>query len=262
MGAASYLLPNRRTGASGRMVAAAAWVAAVLLAWVLSPYATLPGPREVLAALRSLWWEKGLGPELLGTLKLIGHALALSVVASLLLAYGAAVAGLRPAVEMICKMRFVGTAGLVLPLMLATGGGYPLKVGLLVWGMSTFLVTAVARIVATVPPERLDHLRVLGAGELRIFWEGVVLATLDDVLDAVRQNVAMGWSMITMVEGISRAEGGIGAMLLSQEKHFQLAEIYAVLLVVLGVGLGLDALMELATDLLCPYARLDRSRSG
>lgn len=249
--------PRGRPGFSGRCLLAGAWVAAALGAWVLSPYASLPGPVEVAAALRRLWWEVGLGSEMLRTLGLIGHALLLSVAVSAALAYSSVLPFLRPAVGLVCKLRFVGTAGLVLPLMLLTGGGYSLKVGLLVWGMSTFLTTSMAHIVATVPPERLDLLRTLGAGELRVVWEGVVLATLDEVLDAVRQNLAMGWSMISMVEGISRAEGGVGAMLFSHEKHFQLAEVYAILCVVLVVGLCLDALMELCIDLACPHSSLD-----
>jgi ABC-type nitrate/sulfonate/bicarbonate transport system permease component len=65
-------------------------------------------------------------------------------------------------------------------------------------------------------------MRVLGASEGRIFWEVVVRGTLDKALDTLRQNLAMGWAMITMVEGISRAEGGVGALILNQNKHFHL----------------------------------------
>lgn len=50
----------------------------------------------------------------------------------------------------------------------------------------------------------------------------------------------MGWSMITMVEGIARSDGGVGALLLNQNKHFRLAEVYAVLVVILLVGLVID----------------------
>ena len=46
--------------------------------------------------------------------------------------------------------------------------------------------------------------------------------------------------MLTMVEGISRSEGGVGAMLLNQEKHFHLAEVFAIQLMILAVGLLQD----------------------
>jgi NitT/TauT family transport system permease protein len=68
----------------------------------------------------------------------------------------------------------------------------------------------------------------------------------------------MGWAMITMVEGISRAEGGIGAMILNQNKHFHLAEVYAILFAILALGLLLDYLMGVIVRVVCPYVAFDR----
>jgi NitT/TauT family transport system permease protein len=142
--------------------------------------------------------------------------------------------------------------------MLMTGGGYSLKVSLLTFGMTSFFVTSMARIVIEIPRSEFDHLRVLGASEGRIFWEVVVRGTLDKALEVMRQNVAIGWAMITMVEGISRSEGGIGAMILNQNKHFLLAEVYAILFAILILGLLMDYLMGVLSNILCPYAQLGR----
>ena len=123
--------------------------------------------------------------------------------------------------------------------------------------MTTFLVTALARIVAEIPRSQIDYVRSLGAGEPRVIWETVVRGTLDRTIDAVRQNVAMGWSMITMVEGISRSDGGVGALLLNQNKHFRLAEVYAVLVVILLVGLVIDYGMGALAGFVCPHTRFE-----
>ena len=61
-----------------------------------------------------------------------------------------------------------------------------------------------------------------------------------------------------MVEGISRAEGGLGALILNQNKHFRLAEVYAILLVILIVGLLLDYAIGVLTRVVCPYAAIER----
>ena len=82
--------------------------------------------------------------------------------------------------------------------------------------------------------------------------------TLDKALDLLRQNVAMGWAMITMVEGISRAEGGMGAMILNENKHFRLAEVYAILIVILILGLVMDYMMGVFIQAVCPHAKLGR----
>lgn len=233
------------------------WIGTALLLWMVSPVATLPAPSEVGRALSSLWWEGGLGVELGTTLRLIAVSLACTVLVSLALAWASVVAALRPLTAAASQLRFLGFTGLVFPFTLATGGGFALKVALLTFGMSTFLVTALARIVAEVPRAELDYVRSLGASEARVFWEVVVRGTLDRTIDAIRQNVAMGWSMITMVEGISRSDGGVGALLLNHNKHFRLAEVYAVLVVVLVVGLLIDWGMSAFADMACPHARLE-----
>ena len=253
-------LPNRsidKTMALGILVF---WIAAVLLFWVASPYASLPGPNEVRHALADLWMNQGMAPELFTTLRLIFHALVLTVVISLLLSYATVLPFFRPLVEAVAKLRFLGITGLVIPFTLITGGGYELKVYLLTFGMTTFFVTAMAQVVIEIPRESFDHLRALGAGELRLLWEVVILGTLDKALEVMRQNLAMGWTMITMVEGISRAEGGLGALILNQEKHFKLPEVYAILVLILIVGLLLDYSIGVLTRVACPYALIERMR--
>ncbi|HLL54354.1 MAG TPA: ABC transporter permease subunit [Myxococcaceae bacterium] len=254
------LKPNRVIDPATALLLAGLWGGTALLLWAVSPFQTLPTPSEVWSALGQLWWHEGMGPELFSTLKLITHALALTVVLSLLLSYATVVAFLRPVVAAASKLRFLGLTGLVFPLTLATGGGYGLKVALLTFGMTTFFVTSMAQVVIEIPRSQFDHMRVLGASELRIFWEVVVLGTKDKALDVMRQNVAMGWSMITMVEGISRAEGGIGAMILNQNKHFLLAQVYAILFVILLIGLLLDYMLGVLTNVLCPYVSFERVR--
>jgi NitT/TauT family transport system permease protein len=70
----------------------------------------------------------------------------------------------------------------------------------------------------------------------------------------------MGWTMITMVEGNTRAEGGLGALILNQSKHFRLAEVYAILLLILFVGLLLDYAFGVLARIVCPYVQLERMR--
>jgi NitT/TauT family transport system permease protein len=258
MSIADAFLPNRVVKPTTMLLLAGGWAALAFAVWAAAPFESLPKPGECFSAISTLWWQHGMGQELITTLKLIFHATVITVVLSLALAYASVVPVMRPFVQGIAKLRFLGLTGLVFPFTLITGGGYSLKVWLLVFGMSTFFVTSMAQVVADVPRARFEHMKVLGASDLRIVWEVVVRGTLDQALDIARQNVAMGWSMITMVEGISRAEGGLGAMLLNQNKHFKLPEVFAILIVILIVGLLIDFGMGVLTNLLCPWARLDK----
>lgn len=257
---ARVFLPNRAVDKATMLVLVAAWAVAALVVWAASPWESLPGPGEVWEAAGRLWWKHGMGPELFTTLKLITHALLLTVIISMLLSYATVIAFFRPLVAAVSKLRFLGVTGLVFPFTLLTGGGYDLKVALLTFGITTFFVTGMAQVVLEIPRAEFDHLRVLGASEARIVWEVVIRGTLDKALDITRQNLAIGWAMITMVEGISRAEGGIGALILNQNKHFHLAEVYAILIVILAVGLLLDYAMGVLVRVLCPYVLFDRVR--
>jgi NitT/TauT family transport system permease protein len=256
----NVFLPNRAIDKKMALGITAFWIAMFLLAWFTMPFATLPGPGEVWSALGYLWNQEGMSQDLFTTLKLLFHALFLTILISLLLSYATVVPFFRPLVAGVSKLRFLGLTGLVIPFTLITGGGYTLKVYLLTFGMTTYFVTAMAQVVMDIPRENFDHLRALGAGEIRTLWEVVILGTVDRAFDVLRQNFAIGWTMITMVEGISRAEGGIGALILNQNKHFKLDAVFAVLFVILIVGLVLDYLVGAITRIVCPYADLERMR--
>ena len=255
---ARIFLPNREIDRTTSLILTTAWFGAAALAYVVLPFDALPAFGEILAALKDLWFTQGMGRELFTTLKLISTALAITVVSSILLAYLTTIWFFRPLVHGISRLRFLGITGLVLPFTLVTGGGFELKVVLLTFGMATFFVTAMAAVVEALPREQFDYMRALGASEARIMWEVVILGTLSHALDITRQNLAIGWVMITMVEGISRSEGGLGAMILNQNKHFKIAEVYAILIVILIVGLLLDYIMGVITRIVCPYAHLEK----
>src|SRR5260370_2632862 len=94
-----------------------------------------------------------------------------------------------------------------------------------------------------------------------VVWEVVILGTVDKAFEVLRQNAAIGWMMLTMVEGIARSEGGVGTMLLNQSKHFRLDEVFAIQSVILLVGLLQDHAIGAARRLAGPYAHLTLDRS-
>jgi NitT/TauT family transport system permease protein len=234
--------------------------AVALLFWWNSPLGVLPNPAEVAAALQHLWFEQGLGRELWVSFTMNLQALALTLLISLSLSYLTVVPFFRPVVAAVSKGRFLGLAGLTFLFTLLLSGGHQLKVALLVFGMTVFFVTSMADVVAAVPKESFDHARTLRMSEWGVVWEVVVRGTADKALDVLRQNAAIGWMMLTMVEGISRAEGGIGAMLLNQNKHFRLAEVFAIQLLILVVGVLQDYGLGGLKRLLFPYADLGLER--
>jgi NitT/TauT family transport system permease protein len=228
--------------------------------WASSPSPLLPGPIEVLRALGTLWFEQGLGRELLTSVRVNVQALALTLLISLTLSYLTVVPFFRPLAAAVAKGRFLGLIGLTFLFTLTLGGGGPLKVALLVFGTSVFFVTSMIDVVAAIPKDSFDHARTLRMGEWRVVWEVVVLGTADKALEVLRQNAAIGWMMLSMVEGIVRSGGGLGKILLDENKHFNLAAVFAIQLLIAIIGLVQDYGIGVAKNFVCPYAKLATER--
>jgi NitT/TauT family transport system permease protein len=227
--------------------------------WVFSPTVFLPKPKEVFQALNEMWME-GLGGELITSFYLNLQAIALSSILSLLLAYLTVVPFFRPIVTLLSKLRFLSMVGLTFFFTLMASTGHELKLYLLVFSVSVFFVTGMAEVVAGIPKEQFDLARTLRMSEWRVVYEVVILGQADKAFEILRQNAAMGWMMLTMVEGISRSEGGVGAMLLNQNKHFHLSAVFAIQISILVLGLGQDYVIGLLRRVFCPYAALSLER--
>ncbi len=167
-----------------------------------------------------------------------------------------------PLARLAATLRFLGFAGLTYVFMLVSGDTLGLRVSILAFGMFVFMVTALLADLAATSRSPIDHCRTLGMRHWRITGEVVVLGKADVILDLMRQNAAVGWTLLTLVEGLTRSGGGIGAMLLNQNRYFLLAGVFAIQLTILAVGLAQDVLLSMLKDNLCPWSTLGKERTA
>jgi NitT/TauT family transport system permease protein len=57
-----------------------------------------------------------------------------------------------------------------------------------------------------------------------------------------------------------RSEGGVGGLLLNQQKYFRLDSVFAIQICILLIGLGQDYAIGLFKRICCPYASLTLER--
>jgi NitT/TauT family transport system permease protein len=259
-GIVNAFLPNRAVSPTVMRGIILAEALLFLLVWLNSPFKVLPRPMEVLHALQRLWLHEGLGPDLITSYKLNLIALMWTVIISLVLCYLTVLPVFRPIVSAVSKGRFLSLFGFTFVLTLIVGGGAPLKTWLLVVSMTVFFVTSMAAVIVTIPKGDFDHARTLRMSEWRVVWEVVILGTADKAFEVLRQNAAIGWMMLTMVEGVVRSEGGIGTALINENKYFRLEGVFAIQLVILAVGLLQDYVIGALRRLCCPYADLTLER--
>ena len=253
-------LPNRAVSPMTFRVIVLIQLAAFLLVWLNSPFKVLPTPMEVLDGLRKLWLTEGLGPELISSYSLNLKALLLTAIISIGLAYLTVLPFFRPLATALSKGRFLGMVGFTLVFTLMFGAPR-LKLVMLTFGMTVFFITSMIAVVAAIPKADFDHARTLRMSEWRVVWEVVILGTADKAFEVMRQNAAIGWMMLTTVEGVFRSEGGVGAMMVNRSKYINLLpEVFAIQLVILAVGLFQDYIIGVLRRLVCPYADITLER--
>lgn len=230
-------------------------VALFMLYWNLGAPKMVPSPVEIYNAFPSLL-EHNLVYHLLVSFELTCKALFLSSCLSLSLAYFSRFAFGKPVATIASACRFLGLSGLTFIFTAIVGGGETLKLAILTFGISVFFTTGMVSVVWSIPPENFDHARSLKMGRWRVLWEVVILGTLDKAFVLLGQNAAIAWMMLATVEGTVRVGGGIGIMLRDQEKHFHMAEVLAMQIVVLIIGLFIYDCIKALRWLMCPHTRL------
>jgi ABC-type nitrate/sulfonate/bicarbonate transport system permease component len=232
------------------MVSAQSFV--LLLLWLFYPLQLFPSLGDVWRALGDLVGSQGLIPELWASMSTAIQALAVASVLALLLSYLTALPFFRPLAYAATKMRYLTLTGLTFFMALMLSSGHQVKLSVLIFGATVYLVTGMTSVILTTTQEEMDHARTLGMSEWRSFLEVVVLGKLDDMLEVVRQNFAIIWTMITLVETLYQSEGGIGLLLYKQNRYLHLDGVLAIQLVILATGALQDYLFVLLRRVFFP----------
>lgn len=229
--------------------------------WLILPASTgVPTPSAIFSAWHALALKQGLLLELFKSVVIIWQALILSAVISFGAAYLTTADFFKPGATFIASLRFLGFAGLTFLFTLWVGGdGSTLKLAMLTFGMTVFLMRSTVDEIKSIPLESIDYARSLGKNGWAITYEIGIRGRLHVMLDLLRQNAAIGWTLIVMVESYVRSDGGIGALLAVQAKYFNLPAVFAIQLTILAYGILQDMLLNWIRATACPYTNLNRS---
>jgi NitT/TauT family transport system permease protein len=256
----SLFTPNAQPPRSTLLLMAGAQGLVLLLLWLWMPLQLFPSLTDVLRALRDLATSQGLIQELWASMSTALQSLAVATVLALLIAYLTALPFFRPLAYAASKMRYLTLTGLTFFMALLLSSGHQVKLTVLIFATTVYLVTGMTSVILTTTQQEMDHARTLGLGEWRSFWEVVVLGKLDDMLEVVRQNFAIIWTMITLVETLYQSEGGIGLLLYKQNRYLHLDGVVAIQLVILAAGAAQDYAFGLLRRVFFPYSTLSVAR--
>lgn len=254
------ITPNKNITSQSTLILILIWVVGTLLFWSTRTAHYFPTPIEILGAAKELIVSKDFTTHLMISTTLCIKAIFYAVIISLFIALLSVLPIFRPFTNIAGKARFLSTVGLTFIFAQITPDTNTLKIWMLVFAITIFMVTSFLSIIFEVKKEELDYARTLKMNPWQSVWEVIILGKADQFLESIKQNFAIAWMMLAMVENLCRAEGGIGVMLFQENKQFHLDAVYAIQIMVLFVGIALDWTLGFIRRVFCPYSVITLDR--
>lgn len=241
---------------------------ALLLLWhlvtfngkLINPH-ILPNPVDVLKAIPRLYKEYNIFGNIGYTvgLNLAGYFFALIIAIPL-----GFVIGIYPLPSALFKPYFEALRYLPLPtvsgIFIAIFGlGFGMKSKFLAFGILIFTLPSVIQKVCDLqnPKNEKDHVYIQTAKTLgmtnwqmfrHVYWPYV----MDKVYGDIRSLVAISYTYVVIAEGLNK-EGGIGALISTFTRQSRMPEIYALLFVIVLIGIFQDWVFRKMDPVFFPY---------
>jgi ABC-type nitrate/sulfonate/bicarbonate transport system permease component len=228
-----------------------------LLLWeIFGQNGLIPTPTKILAAVLRIVTSETFIDNLFSSLALTFTGMGISIVVALLVSYLSLIPFFAPVAKFIVKCRYLTLTGLIFLFTLLTQDGHQLKLSLLIFGIVPFFVTSLLSIIDAINVQEFELCKTLRMNNWKTLLEVVIIGRLDQVFEVMRQNFAIAWMMITMVEGLSMSEGGLGTLLIKSNKYIDLSTVFAILVLIFGLGIFFDFLLRNMRMWLFPYTKI------
>ena len=222
----------------------------------------IPPPSRIVTSLYNLINSQGFYDDLIASMATTLKAMFYSILFTVVIVYASTIQLFKPLAEFVSKCRYLTLTGLVFvfTVLIGKSGGSlgDLKMALLMFGIIPFFVTSFLSIVQATAPEEKWKGYVNGLSRWETLYEVVIIGKLDMLFEVMRQNFAISWMMITMVEGFAMSEGGIGTLLIKSNKYLDLSPVFAMLIIILVLGLIFDFALSYLRNILFPYIQTSK----
>lgn len=231
-------------------------LAALLLWEIFGQNGLIPTPLKIVGSVIKVVTADYFIDNLFSSLALTFTGMGVSIVIALVVSYLSLIPVFSPLAKFIVKCRYLTLTGLIFLFTLLTQDGHQLKLSLLIFGIVPFFVTSFLSIIDSINVQEYELCKTLRMNNWQSLLEVVIIGRLDQVFEVMRQNFAIAWMMITMVEGLSMSEGGLGAMLIKSNKYIDLGTVFAILVIIFGLGVSFDYLLKNVRHWLFPYTKI------
>jgi NitT/TauT family transport system permease protein len=216
----------------------------------------IPTPVKVAESILKIISTADFFDNLFSSLTLTLKGMGYSMIIALAVSYLSLIPIFNPLAKFIIKCRYLTLTGLIFLFTLLTSNGHNLKLSLLIFGIVPFFVTSFLSIIDAINEQEYELCKTLRMNNWQTLLEVVIIGRLDQVFEVMRQNFAIAWLMITMVEGLCMSEGGLGTMVIKSNKYIDLGSVFAILAIIFLMGICFDILLKQLRSWFFPYTNL------
>ncbi|MBW4676568.1 MAG: ABC transporter permease [Desmonostoc geniculatum HA4340-LM1] len=233
----------------------------ILLWWVVSntgliPSLFLPTPSEVWGAFQRLLASGDLQKDIAFSLFRVLAGFSLAAIVSIPLGtLMGTFASIRALLEPIIGIvRYMPAPAFIPLLILYLGLGEIPKIMLIFIGTLFFNTLMVMDAVKFVPQHLLETTYTLGGQRKQVLLQVIFPFILPNIIDACRVNMAASWNLVIVSELVAATEG-LGRRISVAQRYLKTDEIFAGLIVIGLIGLGIDLLFRLLLHVSCKWAK-------
>jgi NitT/TauT family transport system permease protein len=245
-------------GASAWVLFFAAWYYVVYIGAV--PAILLPAPDSILQSSLGMFSSEGfIGDVWASVIRIFLSFLLTSIVA---IPLGIAMGSLKVFEAFfnpfVSAWRYLPAAAFVPILLMWLGTGETPKLALLILGVIFFQITVVMDMTKSIPTPLLETAMTLGATRWQILLRVIVPWMMPNVVNALRQTIAIGWTYLVIAEIIA-STNGIGAMMMRAQRFVHTDKIMVGIVTIGVLGLITDLGFQWIYRIFFPHLGVSKS---
>ncbi len=243
-----------------------AGLAAILVVWYgislagLVPVLLLPLPHSVITVVPNMYGQDNLVGNLGYSLYLNVMGYMQAVIAAIPLGF---LLGLNPIVRKmfaryVDALRYLPLTAMVGLFIAWFGIQDTMKIQFLAFGIFVYLLPTVVQRIDEVDKVYTDTVFTLGASRFQTIQTVYIPNVLSRISDDIRVLVAISWTYLIVAEVVNKGSGGLGALAYTAARQSRVDKVFAVLLIIILVGILQDRIFQILDRVLFPHKHVKK----
>lgn len=214
----------------------------------------LPSPIEVIGAMPDMFQSDNLVANIYKSIKLNALGYVFAIFFSLIIGF---LLGLIPLLrglfsKLVESGRFIPLTAVTGIFILWLGIDAEMKISFLAFGIMVYLIPVVIQRIDEVDNVYIQTVFTLGATSWQTFKTVYFPYVMSKLIDDIRVLTAISWTYITIAEMLNKS-GGIGELIWEAKRQSRIDKAFAVLLIIIVIGIIQDKLFVLIDQILFPH---------